>query len=216
MGGNVTLPYRISLSPFVVAQSGSPYNITTGSDLNGDSIYNDRPIFAAANGIAPGTVGSNTIAGCGSFGIPTAGSTVARIPINYCTGPALFTFNLRAAKTIGFGPQREAVAGRRGAGGDQGGPPRMPPGGGPGGGGGGGGRGGGGGGPFGGGGANTGKRYNLTLAIQAQNLFNNNDLSTPVGTLSSPQFGQSTQLAGNIYTSNTAERRIMLQASFNF
>ena len=25
------------------------------------------------------------------------------VPINYCTGPALFTFNLRMTKTFGFG-----------------------------------------------------------------------------------------------------------------
>jgi len=70
---------------------------------------------------------------------------------------------------------------------------------------------------FGGGGASTGKRYNLTLGVQAMNLFNTENLSTPVGVLrSTTLFGTSTQLAGNIYTSNAALRRILLQASFNF
>jgi hypothetical protein len=34
--------------------------------------------------------------------------------------------------------------------------------------------------------------------------------------LTSQQFGRSTQLAGNPFTSNSATRRISLQTSFNF
>ncbi len=68
----------------------------------------------------------------------------------------------------------------------------------------------------GGGGASSGKRYNLTLGAQIQNLFNVVDRGSPIGTLSSPSFGTSTALAGNIFTSNSAIRRIYLQASFNF
>jgi len=52
--------------------------------------------------------------------------------------------------------------------------------------------------------------------LQVQNLFGNKDLGTPQGTLSSPQFGQSTQLTGGPYTTTSAVRRIQLQASFNF
>jgi hypothetical protein len=98
--------------------------------------------------------------------------------------------------------------------------------GGPGGGGGGrGGRGGGGGGfgggrgGFGGGaGSNTGRKYNLTIGAQAQNLFNQVPYGTPVSSLTNPRFGQSISLGGfygNGGGSN-AVRRIMLQASFNF
>jgi hypothetical protein len=86
------------------------------------------------------------------------------------------------------------------------------------GGGGGGGRGGPGGGPGGGfgGGASTGKRYNLAFGVQILNLFNNLDLSTPNGTLTSQQFGRSTQLAGRPFTTNSALRQFSLQTSFNF
>ncbi len=42
-GGTIGLPYAFRLSPFLMASSGTPYNITTGQDLNGDSIFNDRP-----------------------------------------------------------------------------------------------------------------------------------------------------------------------------
>jgi hypothetical protein len=214
MGGSVTLPQKILFSPFLIGQSGNPYNVTTGADTNLDTQYNDRPIYGAANGIPAGQKGSNTIAGCGSFVAPAPGSTYKAIPINACTGPALFTFNFRLTKTFGFGPSTAANAAPQG--GDSGRQRGGPPGGGPG--GGGGSRGGGGGGPqmFGGGGASTGKRYNLTVGLMAQNLFNDENLASPVAVLSSPQFGQSTQLTGGAYTSNSALRRIALQASFTF
>ncbi len=201
VGGNVTLPYKISLSPFIVAQSGTPYNITIGTDQNNDTVFNDRPAFL------PGRTSASCSDASSFDANPATGE--ARIPINYCSGPALFTTNLRVAKTFGFGPSTGQAQSAQGGGGPgQGGP------GGP---GGRGGPGGGGGGMFGGGGASTGKRYNLTLGVQAMNLFNTENLSTPVGVLrSTTLFGTSTQLAGNIYTSNAALRRILLQASFNF
>ncbi|MEO8736098.1 MAG: carboxypeptidase regulatory-like domain-containing protein, partial [Edaphobacter sp.] len=199
LGGNISLPYFVSLSPFIVASSGTPYNVTLGRDLNGDSVFNDRPAFGAPNGIAPGNPGSNTIAGCGSFVTPTTGQS--QIPINYCTGPALFTTNLRVSKAFGFGPSTGAKGQGQGGPGGHGGPP---------------GRGGGGhGGGF--GGTNTGRKYNLTFSAQFQNIFNNADYATPNSTLTSQTlFGRSTQLAGNPYTSSSSLRRISLNASFNF
>jgi len=67
-----------------------------------------------------------------------------------------------------------------------------------------------------GGGTNTGRKYNLTIGAQALNLFNVVNYSAPIGVLSSPQFGQQTKLAGTIFSTNTAVRRISLQASFTF
>jgi hypothetical protein len=63
-----------------------------------------------------------------------------------------------------------------------------------GGGGGGGERGGGGGGGFGGG--DSGKRYNLTVSLNFQNLLNHPNLGLPSGNLSSSFFGTSTATAG--------------------
>jgi hypothetical protein len=210
IGGSINGPYHISLSPFIIAASGTPYNLTTGTDVNGDSQFVDRPAFAN------GTSGRCTVAS--DFTIPAAGA--ATVPINYCTGPALFTANLRVSKTFGFGPLTDAAAAaaarRNNGGGGQ--PPPGGPGGGGRGGPGGGGRGGpGGGGPGGGpGAASTGHRYNLALGAQVQNLFNYEALGVPVGTLRSPQFGQSTQLAGGPYTTNSAVERLQVFLSFNF
>ena len=45
-GSSFRLPWQeISVRPFFIAGSGSPFNITTGFDNNGDSIFNDRPAF---------------------------------------------------------------------------------------------------------------------------------------------------------------------------
>ncbi len=207
LGGNVTLPYFISVSPFIIASSGTPYNVTLGQDLNNDSIFNDRPAFGPANGIPAGQAGSNTIAGCGSFVGPDPNNPTAPftpIPINYCTGPALFVANLRASKTFGFGPSTRTQ--------NQGGPDGGGPGGH-------GGHGGGHGGPGGRGpgGSDTGRKYNLTLSAQVQNLFNNADYATPNSSLGSAKlFGKSTQLAGGPYTSSSSLRRISLNMSFRF
>ncbi len=209
LGGNISAPHYVSISPFIIAASGTPYNITTGTDVYGDSIFNGRPSFA--NGVS----GRCTVAS--DFVTPATGSAYTPIPINYCTGPSLFTMNVRVAKTFGFGKLTDAAAARAGAaaqgGPPQGGPGRGGPGGGPG--GGGGGRGGG----FGGGGASTGRRYNLSLGAQAQNLFNFHDYSTPVGVLTAQQngtFGRSLQLAGGPYTTNSATERLQVFLSFNF
>jgi len=204
--GTLNLPHGITASPIMILSAGTPYNITTGSDLNGDGQYNDRPVLGPPNG-QPSGQGSNTISGCGSFVSPVAGTPYTPIPINLCTGPAQFTTNLRVTKTFGFGPKTgAAVQGQGGPGG---------PGGGRGGPGGGGGRGGPGGmGGF--GGSNTGRRYNLAFGVQALNLFNDANLSTPNGQLTSQQFGVSTQLAGRPFTGTSGIRQIVLQTSFTF
>jgi hypothetical protein len=223
LSGSYTAPHLISFSPLLVASSGSPYNITTGSDVFGDNIINSRAV-AVAPGTAPlvmtnPTTGQvttgyvKTINGCGTFATPGTAGNNTPVPINSCTGPAAFTVNLRVVKTWGFGEKTGPRPDRQQG---QGGGNRPPPGAGGGGARGGGGPGGGGGGFGGGGGVSSGKRYNLSVGAQVQNIFNVVDRNTPVGTLSSPSFGTSTQLAGGIYTSDSAVRRIYVQAGFTF
>jgi len=207
VGGNVTLPYKFSASPFIIAQSGTPYNVTTGTDPLGTGIYNARPYFTAGN--------SGNCSTASSFSSIQTGN-LTPVPINYCTGPANYTFNMRVGRVFGFGPKTGAAASS--GGGNQGGP--GGPGGGRGGegggrGGGGGGRGGPGGGP-GGGGNSSGHKYTMTLGAQAFNLFNVIPYGTPTSVLSSPRFGQYTTLATGPFSSSNAVRRITLQLTFNF
>jgi hypothetical protein len=136
------------------------------------------------------------------------------VPVNALTSAGRFSVNLRLSKTFGFGQKKEPV--NTGAGGPGGG---VTFGRGPGGPGGGGQHGGGGFGGRGGGGMDGGannNHYNLTFSVSARNVFNNVNLATPIGNLSSPLFGQANGLAGGPYSSSTANRRIDLQVSFSF
>jgi hypothetical protein len=203
VGGTIGLPYAFRLSPFMIFNSGSPDNVTVGrNDLNNDGILNDRPAFAITNDPACVSV----IAKCHYNAIPTASD--ALIPVNYLTGPAHFTLNLRLAKTFGFGPElggknaAQAGGGPPGGGGPHGGGhggPGLGPGG-----------------PFGGIGPATSRRYNLTFSVNARNVLNKVNAANPVGVLTSPNFGESVALAGGPFSSAAANRKIELQAMFSF
>jgi hypothetical protein len=210
MGGTIGLPHGFRLSPFLIFNSGSPYNVTVGQDLSNDSLFNDRPGFAPS---VSGACLSPTVA-C-HYVIPTQSYIPTPIPINYLTGPNHFTLNLRLAKTFGFGPEVGGKSGAQSSAGPGGGGP-LGGGGGPRGGGGGGfGRGGGGGG-FGSGGAASTRRYSLTFSVNARNVLNKVNAATPIGVLSSRNFGQSIALAGGPFSSAAANRKIEVQAMFSF
>jgi len=217
--GNYTGPLGITFNPFLIAQSGRPYNFVTSNDLSGDNFFNNRPsIVSASNCTASSTQYVQTASGCFNT-IPQPGETI--IPGNMGNGPAAVAVNLRISRAFGIGPKLESEGGSGNGGGPGGGgPPGGGIGGGPGGGRGGGGFGGGG---FGGGGrgmmggsANTGHKYSLSFSAQALNLFNNINYGQPIGTVNSPNFGHSTGLANGIFSSGSASRRIFVQASFSF
>ena len=199
LGGSVTMPYGFSLFPFVIINSGSPYNLTSGQDNNSDSIFNDRPAIANPGGPIVCTNRND-------FSLAQAGPLV---PINDCTGPGNVTVNLRLSKTIGFGRESKGAGG---GGGGMGGPRGGGYGGGL------GGRGlsgGGGGNPF-ASGQSTNRRYNLTFSISARNLFNTFNPGNPVGNLSSPLFGETLSVGGGAFASASANRRVDLQVRFSF
>ena len=209
LGGTVSLPHGFRVSPLLVANSGAPFNVTIGRDLNGDSIFNDRPAFATDLS-RPSVVQTNL----GAFDTaPIPGQTI--VPINFGNSPGQFTLNMRLSKTIGLGPKIEANGGatppQRGEGGGRptgGGAPRGGgPVGGP--------RGGGPGGPF-GGPERSSQRYTLTLSVNARNIFNNVNPAPPIGNLSSSLFDRSTALAGGVFNTQSANRRIDLQVGFSF
>ncbi len=204
VGGSIALPYAFRLSPFMIVTSGSPYNVTTGQDLNGDGILNDRPTFA----VNPTGACVSPTAACHYNPSPTASDTL--VPINYLTGPNHFTLNVRLAKTFGFGPERGGKSQDTGPGGTPGGFGGVGHGHGP-----GGGRGGmGPGGPF--GAAPSNRRYSLTFSINARNVFNYVNADTPIGNLQSNKFGQSIALARGPFSSSAANRKLEVQAMFNF
>jgi hypothetical protein len=207
LGGNLTGPWKVRVSPFVIASTGRPYNITIGRDLNRDSVFTERPAFAA-DASDPEVVET-------PYGPldPTPRPGEAIIPRNFGEGPSFVVVNLRLSRT--FRLHGTAGAGPSGPGpGDGGGPGGGGFGGGPfgGGGGRGGGRGGGGGGRGGEGGRG------LTVSVSAQNLLNRTNPGPPVGNLSSPSFGQSLASAGGFGGGGGAagSRRIEVSARFAF
>ena len=60
------------------------------------------------------------------------------------------------------------------------------------------------------------RKYSLTFAAMARNIFNNVNLAQPVGVLDSPLFGKSNALAGGFFSSPAANRTLDLQLTFNF
>lgn len=214
LGGNFQAPFGVSISPMLVSNSGQPFNITIGRDLNGDNQFNDRPAFAT------GASTSVLNTSLGNFDLDPSWDQ-ARIPFNYGTGPSQFSMNMRVSKSIGVGPKVASgsaafAGGMGGPGGGPGGPGGMRggPGGGPGGGLGPGGLSGSGGPPR--LDQNTKSRYSLNFAVMARNVLNNVNLASPVSVLQSPLFGKSNALAGGFFSSPASNRSIDLQVSFNF
>jgi hypothetical protein len=206
LGGSIALPYLFRLSPFMVVSSGSPFNITTPIDVNGDQIYNnDRPgLVSTATCRYVTTSGAQNNIYCTPLGTFDALGGGTLLPINYETGPAHFVLNLRFTKTFGFGPKTKSSSGQgQGQGGER--------------------RGGGGrGGPIFGGGptmmsANSDRRYNLTLGVNARNVFNNVNAANPNAVLGSRLFDVPNSLQGGPFSQGTsANRKLELQATFSF
>ena len=221
--GSLAVPYlKLSLNPIIIANTGRPFNITTGFDNNRDGIINDRPAFANALTTAADLRRTRF----GDFDInPKAGQTI--IPRNYGEGPGFFSVNLRVGRTFAFGDmpgaaeRRQAAqqqqqeggrerggreGGNRGGGGGRGGGAMMQPG-----------MGGGMMVMMGGPGGGEQKRYSLNFSLNFMNLLNRTNLGNPVGNLSSPSFGQSLfAVGGGFGGGNQAAGNRRIQASVRF
>jgi len=227
--GNFMLPWKISASPMVVANSGTPYNVTIGTDLTGNNQFNARPTYA--NSCSESTA-FRTPYGCldaapyGFGASPGSGATIEpyavgekMIPEGVGTGPSNVSVNMRLAKVIGIGPKLgEGQRGAGGGGGFHGGPPGL--------------NGGGFSGSRGGPGRmdqSVSRKYSLTLSAWSTNIFNHVNLGTPNGVMGpkldqttgtyqlNQYFGQSQSLMGGFFGSSTAgNRNLSFQAMFSF
>jgi hypothetical protein len=209
--GTVTAKWGIRFNPLLTANTGPPFDITTGRDLYGDTLFNSRPGIATDSS-KPGIIQTR-------YGLldpsPTAGERL--LPRNFGRGPGQIMLNMRVGRTFGFGPSREGGAASDGGG--RGG------GGGGGSGGSGGGRGGATASPFsmGGGQGSAGgavnRRYSFTMSMQIRNLTNHNNPGPIIGNITSPLFGQANQPAGSgfgIFSESANNRRLELQTRFTF
>jgi hypothetical protein len=210
LGGFVQLPWKLSMNPFIIYQSSTPFNIVVGQDLNGDTQFNDRPAFATD--LSRASVYKTKY---GNFDAqPIAGQTI--IPINYGKGPGLFVANMRLSKSFSFGPvipdptPPAPAADERDKKGDAKTDTKSD-------------------------GKTEGKseaktdakpapkpvkkeierRYTLGLGVSANNIFNHVNLGPPIGVLGSPLFGTSTSLA-TIFGSGPANRTVNVETYFRF
>ena len=204
LAGSLNTRWDVRFSPMIVVQSGPPFDITSGQDLYGTTLFNARPGIAT-DPSRPGVIPTG-------YGLldptPTSGETI--LGRNSGRGPGLVGVNLRVSKTFGFGPASEAAPA---------GAPSP-----------GGGSRGGTGGPFSSGGALQGifsatpveRRYNLVVSMQMSNLLNHNNPGPIIGNITSPLFGQANQpagardLGGGGFSEAANNRRLELQVRLNF
>jgi hypothetical protein len=107
LAGTINTKWRIRLSPLLNIQSGMPFNITTGSDLYGTTLFNARPGFA--NGLdKAGLIPT-------PYGLldPNPSAREPLVPRNFGRGPVQMFVNLRVAKNIAFGPEQGKSGNRR-------------------------------------------------------------------------------------------------------
>ncbi len=199
IGGSINSRWNIRLNPFVVLQSGVPFDITTGSDLYGTTLFNARP------GISP-TPTPYQYNGLYLDPNPTPGETL--VPRNFGRGPGQISVNLRISKTFGFGGERGGSQKRPSGGQAQAtgaANPNLATGRGlgsiiaaP----------------------STSQRYNFSVSLAARNVLNHTNPGPIIGDITSPLFGQANQTAGTLngegFSENGDNRRLELQLRFTF
>ena len=200
LGGSVPLKWKVTIYPFIAANSGQPYNITTGLDPDNTGFPAARP--ALLDSVPAGLcAGGNLIyaAGFGCFDLKPAAGT-ATIGHNFARGSGAVNVVLRVARTWTFGGEGPSGPVET-SGGEMHGPENRPPAG-----------------MF---HTNTGRRYNITLSASTLNALNHPNFAPPNGDLSSPFFGQYRSLGGLVVMTHggapsTYNRKIDLQVRFTF
>jgi hypothetical protein len=204
LGGSINLKWNFRLNPFLIVESGPPYDITVGHDLYGDTLFNGRP------GIAMDTSKPGLIATPYGLLDPNPTPDERILPRNYGRGPGSIMLNLRIAKTFAFGAPREGsitpMSGPGGGGGRRGNnnPFSM------------------GGGAQGGSSSAAGHRYSLSISMSIRNILNHTNPGAIIGNITSPLFGQANQPAGATSLGGTGfseaanNRRLELQTRFTF
>ena len=106
--GNVPLPWHFSTNMFLYVRSPAPFNFVLGQDLNGDSIFNDRPAFATDMS-RPSVVKTQW----GTFDTNPL-PTQRIVPYNYGRAPGFVSDSLTLNRDFSFGPEQKAAPGAKG------------------------------------------------------------------------------------------------------
>jgi hypothetical protein len=204
--GTIAVKWGLRFNPLLTANTGPPFDITSGQDVYGTTIFNARPAFANDPRRA-GVVQT-------PYGVldPNPLSGQALIPRNYGRGPGQIMLNVRVGRTFTFGSREGRAPVSTNPGGVSGGaassgPARGEPAS-----------------PLSLAGTNTGagtanRRYSLVVSMQIRNLTNHNNPGPIIGNIASPLFGQANQPAGSgnaIFSENANNRRLELQMRLTF
>lgn len=161
------LPEHFTVNLFATCQSSAPFNITVDQDLNGDTIFNDRPAFAT-DMTRPSVYQTKW----GAFDAdPMPGQKI--IPINYGDGPREFNVNMNFYRRFNFGPvvpdpsEPEAPVAANAKTAATGNAKKQ----------------------------DLLRRYTFNIGFQVENVLNHPNYAPPVGVLGSDLFGESTALA---------------------
>ncbi|ADV81684.1 TonB-dependent receptor [Terriglobus saanensis] len=90
------LPGRLELSAEFYLHTGLPYNLTTGTDANGDGSFNDRPSYAAAAG--DGVYNTR-------FGLLSTNTVNGNVPRNLGTMPHILHAYANLSRAFKLNPQ---------------------------------------------------------------------------------------------------------------
>ncbi|HVI79989.1 MAG TPA: TonB-dependent receptor, partial [Candidatus Acidoferrum sp.] len=104
LGGTITAKWGIRFNPLLTANSGPPFDVTSGRDLWGTTIFNARPGIGTDPN-KPGVVQT-------PYGLldPSPGASQTIIPRNFGRGPGQIMLNMRVGRTFTFGGARESGA----------------------------------------------------------------------------------------------------------
>jgi len=198
--GTINTKWNFRLSPFVVLQSGPPFDITIGRDIYGTTLFNARPGMAT-DSTKPGLIPTK-------YGLldpnPTAGQSL--VSRNFGRGPGQLMLNLRVQRIFEFGRGENsggASSGQPGSGPRPGTPGVFTP-------------------PGGTSGApssSAGHRYSLSISMSIRNIINHTNPGPIIGNITSPLFGQANQpsdAGGFGFSESGNNRRFELQTRLTF
>ncbi len=205
----INTKWNVRFNPFVVVQSGPPFEITVGRDLYNTTLFNGRP------GIPTDLTKSGLIQTKYGLLDPNPTPDERTLSRNFGRGPGSVTVNLRVTKTIEFGREGSGAAGPPPSGPGSGGPDRrgtagvFTPGATP--------------APS---ASRVSRRYNLSIAMSINNLLNHTNPGSIIGNITSPLFGNANQPSGGGggfggggglgFSESANNRRLELQMRFSF
>ena len=207
--GSVNTKWNLRFNPFVVVQSGPPFDITVGRDLYGTTLFNGRPGIPT-DLTKPGLILTK-------YGLldPNPTPDEKTLSRNFGRGPGTVTMNLRVTKTIEFGPEGVGSAGPPSSGPGSGGGDRR-------------------GTPVvftpnssqGPSASRVSRRYTLSMAMSINNFLNHTNPGPIIGNITSPFFGHANQPSGGGagfggggglgFSESANNRRLELQMRFSF